>query len=163
MDSSEPINSITDDRILHINTRLEKDRDQVIKNVVQQSIYEEKMANNGLYASVFLHIFLILATVVIIVFDMELVSVYHSNNPDYGSMNFSVFHFNAKLNKDKSSYSYFCFEMGDYDKELQTTSCTIRDNCRQRGLNETLSFAFFELDCDHFIQIRTIGLIVIIF
>jgi hypothetical protein len=163
MDSSEPINSITDDRILHINTRLEKDRDQVIKNVVQQSIYEEKMANNGLYASVFLHIFLILATVVIIVFDMELVSVYHNNNPDYGSLNFSVFHFNVKINKDKSSFSYFCFEMDGYDEISQTNMCTIRDSCKQRGLDKTLSFTLFELNCDLFLQIRTIGVIVIIF
>ena len=163
MDTSEPINSTTEDMIPNINTRLEKDRDQVIKNVVQQSIYEEKMANNGLYASVFLHIFLILATVVIIVFEMELVSVYSSNNPDYGSINFSVFHFNVKFDNDKTSYSYKCFEMKDYDEVAQTTMCNIRDNCRQRGLNETITFGFFDLNCDYFIQFRTIGIIVIIF
>ena len=79
MESTEPINSTLEEKFM-AHSRLEKDKDQGYRNVVQQSIYEEKLANNGLYASIFMHFFVILSTLVIIMFKTNLISIYHDND-----------------------------------------------------------------------------------
>ena len=158
MDTSEPINSTLEDRLVHQNTRLEKD--QGLRNVVQQSIYEEKLANNGLYASIFLHFFLIISTVSIVLFKMSLISVYRENNPDQESMMFSLFNFNVNLFRNRTSYSYFCYEKGVKELEYDIMKCTINENCVKRGLNSTLIEETFELKCEHFLQFRIIGIVV---
>lgn len=160
MDTSEPINStLFEEKLVSQNTRLEKDKDQGLKNVVQLSIYEEKLANNGLYASIFLHLFLIISTVSIVLFKMNLVSVYRENDPDQETMFFSLFHFNLNLPKNKI-YSYFCYSKEKKESHPDESICLVDESCLKRGLNNTLIEEYFELNCDHFIQFRLIGIIV---
>lgn len=156
MDTSEPINSTFEDRLIHQNTRLEKDKDQVYKNVVIQSIYEEKLANNGLYASIFMHCFIILSTLLIIALKMGLVSAYTDNDKDDDILYFSLFNFDQLQGKHKMSYSYFCF-YEDTPAGSNSTVCSV-DSCQ--GLNDTYIAEVFDVNCDHFIQFRVIGIIV---
>ncbi len=165
MDSTEPINSTLDDKFL-AHSRLEKDKDQGYKNVVQQSIYEEKLANNGLYASIFIHVFVVLSTLLIILFKFNLVSIYKENNPDAETINFSLFQFNLKnVENQSNSYSYFCIEdkkeffVGNSTEESYF-ECVLKESCVKRGLNTTLIREYFDFDCKGFFEFRNIGIIV---
>lgn len=160
MDTTEAINSTFEDRLIHQNTRMEKEKDQGIRNVVQQSIYEEKLANNGLYASVLIHFFIILSTLGIIVLNVNLIVVFRENNPDEDSLAFSLLNFDLNIiSKNAKTYSYFCFgkEVSETNDE---TICTMREDCVKRGLNATQIKTWFDLNCEHFIELRNIGIIV---
>jgi len=166
MDISEGINtSDFDERLVHQNTRLEKERDQGIKNVVQQSIYEEKLGNNGLYASIFMHSFIIVVILFIISLKMNLIVTNKDNNPDMESLKFSFLEFetrNSNLDKrNKQTYSYFCFnknltQVGNGTVEI----CSIDYSCEEKGLNYTIIKNYFMLECEQFVEFRNLGIIV---
>ncbi len=163
MDASEGINSTNEERFL---SRMEKDKDQAYRNVVQQSIYEEKLANNGLFASVFIHIFIILSTISIILFKTNLITVGQDDGNSSEAINFSLFHFNTQHFKNKSnSYSLLCIEATTKQIDPVTndtySQCILKDSCVQKGLNTTYIREVLEFDCDIFVDFKILGFIVI--
>jgi hypothetical protein len=163
MESTEPINSTLEEKFM-AHSRLEKDKDQGYRNVVQQSIYEEKLANNGLYASIFMHFFVILSTLVIILFKTNLISIYHDNDTEAETINFSLFQFSLQHLRNKSqSYSYFCIESTKevLDDQNNTKSvCIVSESCTAKGLNTTMIMELFEFDCNVFVEFKFLGIVV---
>jgi hypothetical protein len=163
MESTEPINSTLEEKFM-VHSRLEKDKDQAYRNVVQQSIYEEKIANNGLYASIFMHFLIVFSTVIIILFKTNLISVYRDNNTEAETINFSLFQFGLQHLRNKSmSYSLFCIEdnkeiIDDQNKTISV--CLVKESCTAKGLNTTLIMDLFEFDCNVFLEFKFLGIIV---
>jgi hypothetical protein len=162
MDYSEAINSTSDDdRILHLNTYIEKDKSQGIKNVAQLSTYEEKIANNGLKFSILLHILVILSTLAIIILNTKLVSEFNNENNNSTKINFGLINMNIRSNNETNNYYYYCFQPNEkYYESSNNTICTIRADCTKENKENTFDTSKIDLTCDSFKQFMIMGLIV---
>jgi hypothetical protein len=165
LDSSDAINSDTlDDRMLHQETRIEKEGKYAVKNVVAQSIYEEKLANNGLYANIFMHSCVVLLAVIILVLKVRLIILYHNDDREKEKLSLGLFGLTVNLLQNKTSFSYFCID--DYEEisvpntNITYERCTADSKCVDAGLNITMVNDFFKIDCSQLVQLRTIGIVV---
>lgn len=130
-------------------------------NIIQHNIWEESDANAGLKFSVFWHVFIILSTCAIIVFDLNLVSVYKSGK-QYTSINFSLLSFNIKYENTKRKFKYYCFLSEEESSNFPSTNdlCTIIPECSDLKVQTYYMIDEFGITCDIFYLFGIIGLIV---
>lgn len=161
MDNSDAINCTeNEDRIMHFNTYIEKDKSQRIKKAVQQNFYEEKNADNGLKFSVLLHIFVILSTVTIIVLDLKLLTAFNNENK-FSNINFGLIKFNIRSNNETTNYYYDCIQPNEkFYESSKNTICTIRKDCTKENKESTFDTSELELTCNNFKDFMILGIIV---
>lgn len=158
-----------DDRFFHQNSNLEKDKSAAIKNVVQQSRHEEQLANNGLYANIFIHGVIILSTLIMIFLKVKLIILYRNNSSlQEPRITFSLFDFNINMIENKTSYSNFCIvdsdntESGDQiGMDGYNETCAVKRECVDLNLNITSVTNYFDIKCSHFKEMKIMGIIVI--
>lgn len=131
-------------------------------NIIQHNICEESEANAGLKFSVFWHVFIILSTCAIVVFDMNLVSVYKSGKQYIISINFSLLSFNIQNENAKLKFKYYCFLSEEESNNFPSNSdlCKIIPECSGLKLESYYSIDEFGITCDIFYLFGLIGLIV---
>jgi hypothetical protein len=162
MESTDPLNSTTYESIIYFKSTPQADNTHGLINVLQQSQYEEAQANNGLKSSILMHIFVILATAAIIVFDMTLVSAYKRDDPYSININFALLNFNINLGKKAQKYKYYCFQRSDPEtyKFSKNTICAIPTECSNSNLDLFYIVEDYDMTCDNFKEFGIIGLIV---
>jgi hypothetical protein len=147
------------------------------RNIIQQRVYEDKLANSALYSNIFIHLAIIITVLVIIFLNVKFLTVYkeRSRNPDRFS--FSLLDFSLTYQKQKKiMMPYSCLIPGEYKDETdfsqqnirkessshRHTNCTMRADCDQNFailLREEIGPAF-RLHCEHFIKLRRVGIAV---
>jgi hypothetical protein len=124
-------------------------------------MYEELEANSALKCSVFGHIFVILATVAIIVLDMNLVSAYRRDDPDSLNINFALLRFKINFEVHKRVFKYYCFVRDDeYNKPNSNNICSLISECTRSNVETHYLVESYDLTCDTFYFFGIIGLIV---
>jgi hypothetical protein len=111
MDMSDTINDISDqdERMQHHGTRVEKDKSAARRGVVMQTLLDEKIANNGLYTNLFLHLVIIIFTVCYISCGMVFLEVKNNDEKDY--LHGSLISFTVNYHEQKNTYRYECLKV----------------------------------------------------
>jgi hypothetical protein len=139
------------------SSRVDKDRLSGVKNIIHQSIYEEKIANNGFYANIFIYLSIIAFSVMIIALKKKFLSIYTSAKENHSS--FSMTDISLTHNLNKSIYSLFCISKEDRQQgELTITKCKVDPSCEKLNIDNVITT--FDLKCENFITFRNIGILV---
>jgi hypothetical protein len=142
MAESNEFTSNLENRLVEKN--LEKDKSQAVRNVIQQSIYEERMANNGLKISVLFHMIVIISLQSIIWFKINLIEL---NINDYKSFKLNLINFNYIEGTNSNTIDYNCVIQENHnfsikkDCDINNSLNSLLDNSRCQELNNIFYFS----------------------
>ncbi len=162
MESIDAFNSTSYESVVNIVSAPIIDNTHGLINVLQQTQYEEGQANKGLKASIFMHSFVIISTLAIIVLDMTLADSYKRDNPYSMNIRFALLSFSLKLGNHVQKFKYDCLHKSDPEKFIDSidTMCTISEKCLNENIGMYLDVDDYGMTCDDFSEYSIIGLIV---
>jgi len=154
-DTTEMNFSSLENRLVEKN--LEKDKSLAIKNVIQQSINEERIANNGLLINLVLHLAIVLLTSIIIWGKLNLVITYENGGVQKNRLRLNVidFSFFNVTDSSISEFDYDCISKVNINDTYGV--CHVDNSCN--GLKEIM-ILFRDNICDDFIFLKYFGIIV---
>ena len=139
-----------------VEKNLQKDNSLAIKNAIQQSINEERIANNGLFLNLMIHLAIFVVSSIIIWGRLNLVINNQSHIINSNRLRFNLIDFSFYNNTDRSSieFKYNCISKVNMN---ETYACYIDKTCM--GLSEIL-LLFRENICDEIDYLKDFGIVV---
>jgi hypothetical protein len=131
-----------------VENNLEKDKSLAVRNVIQQSIYDERIANNGLKTTVFLHVVIIVFLQVLI---WGKISILDLDKLERKFFLFNLIDFEYRKIDTQQKFDYSCVDAKD---EACNFTCKDKDNFLTL-LNKD--------ECNEFGTLKLLGAFVIIY